>query len=105
MLLLCRPHWGGKRVYGKSEKRISIAQERARSPTRMVRVLVPSISLANNTNFYLAQTAHYTPTHSYLRPMYFKQINNLCKRTCQYSSGNGIKTTIQAVNGEEDSSP
>ena len=105
MLLLCSPHWGGKRVYGKSEKKISTAQERARSPTGMVRILVPSISLANNTNFYLAQTARYTPTHSSLLPMYFKQINNLCKRTCQCSSGNGIKTTIQAVNGEEDSSP
>ena len=94
MLLLCRPHWGGKRVYGKSERRISTAQERVRSPTGMVRVLVPSVSLANNTNFYLARTAHYTPTHSYLRPTYFKQINNLYKRTYQYSLGNGIKTTI-----------
>ena len=27
MLLLCRPHWGGERVYGKSERRISTAQE------------------------------------------------------------------------------
>ena len=87
-------HTGVVRVYGKSEKKISTAQESARSPTGMVRVLVPSISLANNTNFYLAQTAHSTPTHSSLLPMYFKQINNLCKRTCQCSSGNGIKTTI-----------
>ena len=94
MLLLCRPHWGGERVYGKSERRISTAQERVRRPTGMVRVLVPSISLANHTDFYLAQTARYTPTDSSLQPMYFKQINNLCKRTYQYSSRNGIKTTI-----------
>ena len=69
-----------------------VLHKRVRSPTGMVRVLVPSISLANNTNFYLARTTHYTPTDSSLRPMYFKQINNLCKRTCQCSSGNGIKT-------------
>ena len=72
MLLLCRPHWGGEKVYGKSKKKISTAEERARSPAGVVRVLVPSISLANNTNFYPTRTAHYTPTHSNFWSMYFK---------------------------------
>ena len=105
MLLLCRPHWGGKRVYGKSEKRLTLhKREREgqqgwfeswfhQSPwltTLISTLLGPLIILLLILTF---------------GPRILNRLLTFVKKRISTVQVMVLRQPYQAVNGEEDSSP
>ncbi|XP_064260063.1 uncharacterized protein LOC135290087 [Passer domesticus] len=98
MLFLRRPHRSRQRLHGGTPKQTGSETERQRRPTKLVRILVQSITMANHSNFFPNRSVSNPASSRHLRTVPTEQASLIRPDPLGTDQHPALRQTSDAVN-------